>query len=243
MKNFLRYIIALSALFIIGCHGTPNDLVVENKPEPEKPTIENKLKLSVDKTTLEADGVDFVTFSLSLDGKELTTDEEELAKIYFIHEKSGNRLKRYATTFSAVKNGDYSFVATYKGKQSANSVQVKAVNREQYEPYNQKIMIYDITGAWCPNCPTMTAGLANIDPMWKSNAIVLAVHNNDPWELSYEGSDLATAMLSRFGGQGYPSCVYDLQYLNGKARTPKEIGDIIEKHIVVNKLYQVNILL
>lgn len=231
MKNFLRYIIALSALFTIGCHGTPNDLVVENKPEPEKPTIENRLKLSVDKTTLEADGVDFVTFSLTLDGKELTTDEDELAKIYFIHEKSGNRLERYATTFSAVKNGDYSFVATYKGQQSANSVQVKAVNREQYEPYNQKIMIYDLTGAWCPNCPTMTAGLANIDPMWKSNAIVLAVHNNDPWELSYEGSDLATAMLSRFGGQGYPSCVYDLQYLNGNARTPKEIGDIIEKHI------------
>ncbi|MBQ6870407.1 MAG: Omp28-related outer membrane protein [Alistipes sp.] len=231
MKNFLRYIIALSALFTIGCHGTPNDLVVENKPELEKPTIENKLKLSVDKTTLEADGVDFVTFSLTLDGKELTTDEDELAKIYFIHEKSGNRLERYATTFSAVKNGDYSFVATYKGQQSANSVQVKAVNREQYEPYNQKIMIYDLTSAWCPNCPTMTAGLANIDPMWKSNAIVLAVHNNDPWELSYEGSDLATAMLSRFGGQGYPSCVYDLQYLNGNARTPKEIGDIIEKHI------------
>ena len=231
MKNFLRYIIALSALFTIGCHGTPNDLVVENKPEPEKPEVDNKLKLSVDKTTLEADGVDFVTFSLTLDGKELTTDEDELAKIYFIHEKSGNRLERYATTFSAVKNGDYSFVATYKGQQSANSVQVKAVNREQYEPYNQKIMIYDLTGAWCPNCPTMTAGLANIDPMWKSNAIVLAVHNNDPWELSYEGSDLATAMLSRFGGQGYPSCVYDLQYLNGNARTPKEIGDIIEKHI------------
>ena len=232
MKNFLRYTIASLALFAIGCHGTPNDLVVENKPEPEKPTIENRLKLSVDKTTLEADGVDFVTFSLTLDGKELTTDENELAKIYFIHEKSGNRLERCSTTFSAVKNGDYSFVATYKGQQSANSVQVKAVNREQYEPYNQKIMIYDLTGAWCPACPSMTAGLANIDPMWQNNVIVLAVHNDDPWELSYEGSDLATAMFIRFGSQAaYPSCVYDLQYLNGNARTPSAIGSIIEKHL------------
>ena len=233
MKNFLQYIIALSALFTIGCHGTPNDLIIEEQqPTPEdKPTVDKGLIISVDKTTLEADGVDFVTFSLKLNGQELTADDDNLSKVYFIHEKSGNRLERYSTTFSAVKNGDYSFVATYKGQQSANSVQVKAINREKYEPYNQKVMVYDLTGAWCPACPTMTAGLENVDPMWKSNMIVLAVHNGDQWELSYEGSDLATTMLSRFGGEGYPTCIYDLQYQNGNARTPSAIGSIIEKHL------------
>ena len=233
MKNFLRYTIASLALFAIGCHGTPNDLIVEDnkQPEEQEPTVDKGLILSVDKQTIEADGDDYVTFSLTLDGEELTFDEDKLSKIYFIHEKSGVRLERYATTFTAVKNGDYSFIATYKGQQSANSVQVKAVNREKYEPYNQKVMIYDLTGAWCPACPTMTAGLENVDPMWKSNMIVLAVHNGDQWELTEGNTDLATAMLAKFGGQGYPTCIYDLQYQNGNARTPSEIGALIESHL------------
>ena len=235
MKNFLRYIFALSALFAIGCHGTPNDLIIDEagKPEPE-PEVKDNLVISVDKTTIEADGRDFVTFSLKLDGVELTTSEDEMAKIYFIHEKSGNRLDRYSTTFSAVKNGDYSFVATYRGQQSSNSVQIKAVNREKYEPYSQKILVYDLTGTWCPACPSMTAGLENVDEMWKSNMIVLAVHGGgvDPWLLKdNEGKDLTFIMLSMFGSSGYPNCIYDLQYMNGTARTPSAIGKIIESHL------------
>lgn len=221
------------ALFAIGCHGDVNDLVVENvTPSPDdNPTETNGLVLSVDKNTIEADGSDYVTFSLTLDGQELTANDATLANVYFKHEKSGTRLDRYATTFSAVKNGDYSFVATYKGQQSANSVQVKAVNRAKYEPYGQKIMVYDLTGAWCPNCPAMTAGLANVDDMWKSNMIVLAVHNGDQWAIPTSDGDLAQTMLGRFGGQGYPSCVYDLQYLNDNARSPVDIAKVIEQHI------------
>ena len=230
MKGLVQYITLIVAMLTVGCHGDVNDLVVDNQT-PDTPQVDNKLVLSVDKTTIEADGEDFVTFSLTFDGQELMNDEATLSKVYIVHEKSGNRLERYSTTFTAVKNGDYSFVATYKGQQSANSVQVKAVNREKYEAYGQKVMIYDLTGAWCSNCPTMTAGLENVDELWKRNMIVLAVHNNDPWDLLHEGNDLATTMLSRFGGQGYPSCVYDLQYLNGNARTPNEIGDLLEKHI------------
>ena len=105
------------ALFAIGCHGDVNDLVVENvTPSPDdNPTEGNNLVISVDKSTIEADGSDYVTFSLTLDGQELTANDATLANVYFKHEKSGTRLERYATTFSAVKNGDYSFVATYKG--------------------------------------------------------------------------------------------------------------------------------
>ena len=232
MKNIFKYILLVLASAFIGCHGTPNDLIIEEggKPEPE-PEVKENLVISVDKTTIDADGRDCVTFSLKLDGVELTTNDEELSKVYFIHEKSGSRLERYSTTFSAVKNGDYSFVATYRGQQSSNSVQVKAVNREKYEPYGQKILVYDLTGAWCPNCPTMTAGLANVDPMWKENMIVLAVHNGDQWELQEGERDLATTMLSAFGGEGYPTCIYDLQYMNGTARTPSAIGKIIESHL------------
>lgn len=233
MKSFVRYILLSVALILAGCHGVVNELDTDRLPSdnPDKPTVEKGLVIAVDKTTIEANGEDFVTFSLKLDGQELTSSDSTLANIYFKHEKSGTRLERYATTFSAVKNGDYSFVATYKGQQSKNSVQIKAVNREKYEPYGQKIMVYDLTGAWCPNCPSMTAGLENVDEMWKDNMIVLAVHNGDQWAIPAGNSDLAQMMLGQFGGVGYPSCIYDLQYLNGNARTPSEIGKILEEHL------------
>ena len=234
MKGLVKYLTLCLALLAIGCHGDVNDLVVDNQQKPtpdDTPDTQTDLVLSVDKQTIEADGEDFCTFSLKLDGQELMGDDNTLANVYIVHEKSGSRLERYATTFSAVKNGDYSFVATYKGQQSDNSVHVKAVNREKIEPYGQKVMVYDITGAWCSNCPTMTAGLANVDKMWHDNMVVLAVHNKDPWDLKYKGNDLATIMLSIFGGGGYPTCVYDLQYQNGTARSPKQIGTIIEDHL------------
>ncbi|MBR0335494.1 MAG: Omp28-related outer membrane protein [Alistipes sp.] len=234
MKGLVKYLTLCLALLAIGCHGDVNDLVVDNQQKPtpdDTPDTQTSLVISVDKQTIEADGEDFCTFSLKLDGQELMGDDNTLANVYIVHEKSGSRLERYATTFSAVKNGDYSFVATYKGQQSDNSVHVKAVNREKIEPYGQKVMVYDITGAWCSNCPTMTAGLANVDKMWHDNMVVLAVHNKDPWDLKYKDNDLATIMLSIFGGGGYPTCVYDLQYQNGTARSPKQIGTIIEDHL------------
>lgn len=234
MKGLVKYLTLCLALLAIGCHGDVNDLVVDNQQKPtpdDTPDTQTGLVISVDKQTIEADGEDFCTFSLKLDGQELMDDDNTLANVYIVHEKSGSRLERYATTFTAVKNGDYSFVATYKGQQSDNSVQVKAVNREKIEPYGQKVMVYDLTGAWCPNCPTMTAGLANVDKMWHDNMVVLAVHNGDQWELKYKGNDLATIMLSIFGGGGYPTCVYDLQYQNGTVRSPKQIGTIIEDHL------------
>lgn len=234
MKGLVKYLTICLALLAIGCHGDVNDLVVDNQQKPtpdQEPDTQTGLVLSVDKQTIEADGEDYCTFSLKLDGQELMDEDNTLANVYIVHEKSGSRLERYSTTFSAVKNGDYSFVATYKGQQSDNSVQVKAINRQNYEPYGQKIIVYDLTGAWCPNCPTMTAGLANVDKMWRENMVVFAVHNGDQWEQRYKGADLATTMLSIYGGSGYPSCVYDLKYQNSNARSPKEIGNIIEQHL------------
>ena len=135
MKGLVKYLTICLALLAIGCHGDVNDLVVDNQQKPtpdQEPDTQTGLVLSVDKQTIEADGEDYCTFSLKLDGQELMDEDNTLANVYIVHEKSGSRLERYATTFSAVKNGDYSFVATYKGQQSDNSVQVKAINRQNY---------------------------------------------------------------------------------------------------------------
>lgn len=236
MRNLL-YKIASSLLLLImaaGCHGDVNELDVTGGGSSDDPAKDNGLILSVDKNTIEANGEDFVTFSLTLDGEELTTDDSTLSSVYFKDEKSGQRLEKWATTFSAVKNGDYSFVATYKGRQSANSVRIKAINREKYEPYGQKIMVYDLTGTWCPACPSMVAALDNVDSEWKKNMIVLAVHTHgssyDPYALGTQGNDLGQLMLTQFGGSGYPTCIYDLAYLDD-TRTALGINSIVKGHL------------
>ena len=229
MNRFFKYIFALIALAAIACHGNTNELDTPTPPGEGDggETTESGLVLSIDKQTIEANGTDAVTFSLTLDGAELMGNDATLSNVRIKHEVGDVKLDRYTTKFTAVKNGDYSFVATYKGQQSKNSVHVKARNREKYEPYGQKIVVYKITGTWCGYCPMMTAALKNVNQMWKNNMIVVAMHNGDRWSLpSSSGGDLAGAMLSRFGGTGLPSCVYDLSFLDSQ-RTPTAIDGIL----------------
>lgn len=237
MKKIARLagLMLLAALHLVvatGCHGDVNELERPADGDNNQSATNKGLVLSVDKQTIDANGEDFVTFSLKLDGEELMDNDETLQSVYIKHEKSGQRLERWSTTFSAIKNGDYSFVATYKGKQSVNSVRVKAQNREKYEPYGQKILIYDLTGTWCGYCPAMAAALENVSDEWQSNMVVLGVHTKsggpDPYAIG--NPDLGSMLLSQFGGQGFPDCVYDLAYRNPE-RTASGIGIIIQEHL------------
>lgn len=233
MNRFFRYAFALIALAAIACHGNTNELDTPTPPSGGDggETTESGLVLSIDKQTIEADGTDAVTFSLTLDGAELMGNDATLSNVRIKHEVGDVKLDRYTTKFSAVKNGDYSFVATYKGQQSKNSVHVKARNREKYEPYGQKIVVYKITGTWCGYCPMMTAALKNVNQMWKNNMIVVAMHNGDRWSIpSSGGNDIAGSMLSRFGGTGLPSCVYDLSFLDSQ-RTPTAIDKLLYEQL------------
>lgn len=241
MKKISRIasLVLLAALHLVvatGCHGDVNEL---ERPvdgdNGNQPSTNKGLVLSVDKQSIEANGIDCVNFSLKLDGVELMNDDETLQSVYIKHEKSGQRLDKWSTSWTAVKNGDYSFVATYKGKQSTNAVQVKVRNREKYEPYGQKVLVYDLTGTWCHACPSMAAALENVSEEWQPNMIVLGVHTNgggynDPYAIGTQAQDLGSMLLDQFRGEGYPDCVYDLAYRNSE-RTASGIGTIIREHL------------
>lgn len=191
--------------------------------------------IAVDKTTIEANGTDKVTFSvLDKNGTDLT--ENELSSIYFKNVATGERLDRKTMTFSSVINGNYEFVATYRGEETTNSVTIKVQNRAKYEKYKQRVAIYQLTGTWCTYCPQMVTGLEGISDVWKEHSLVMAVHASsadspDPYALATNGSDLGNIMLGAFGGEGFPSCVYDLNELNGD-RTASTISKNIESYLV-----------
>ena len=92
--------------------------------------------LSVDKTEVEASGSDYVTFSLKdANGRDLLLDMNALQRVNIVSAE-GQRVNRMETKTSFVANGTYSFTATYKGRESENTVDVVAKNRRLYEVYH-----------------------------------------------------------------------------------------------------------
>ena len=138
MKRILLYISAM--VLAASCSGTVD-------PENQDPGIvpdefTEPFTLSADKTTVEANGKDVVTFSLKdAYDREMLDDKNTLQGINITSDE-GVRVARMEKTVSFIANGTYNFTAKYKGKTSENTVKVVAENRASYEKYHKNVAIY-----------------------------------------------------------------------------------------------------
>lgn len=208
--KFQRILLAaLAMMAFVGCEQgeEPND----NGDELQVYTI------SVDKDTIEANGLDVATFTVTdQDGNDLTTNTDIIGRIYFVDAESGEYLPRKTRTFSSISNGVYTFYATVRGTRSQNTVTVTVQNRAAYEMYQHKVCIYQCTGTWCGYCPLMTAALTKVrGGKYGDNTIVLACHASsqgsaDPYSVAVGKSDLGNTICYSYGGTGFPYAAYDL---------------------------------
>lgn len=185
--------------------------------------------LSVNKTSIESDGKDCAVFALTdANGKVLTDDASLMSKIYFINESTGKRLARKTKEFRSVEDGTYTFSATFKGDKCENTVTVSSVNRTKYEVFRKNVAIYRFTSTACVNCPSMTEGLNDVDDWTKSHIVELDLHGYDSEYIYSDGSKYVADHLvyNVFKTGGYPSCVYDLEVVDG-TRNETEIEGII----------------
>lgn len=226
MKKTLKYLtVALFVLSLAACRlGDPYFLTPEQPETPENPTPENPTPdptpdpntggytLSVDKTTIEANGVDMATFILKDEnGKNLVDDANELSYIYFKNVETNENLPRRSRSFSMPQNGVYTFKATYMGKESQNTVTITVQNREKYERYFQQVALIKCTGTWCGPCAVMANYLENVSKPWSDHMTIVAAHASgsyyDPFA-SYS-NELGQTLLNMYGGSGYPFLIYD----------------------------------
>lgn len=226
MKKTLKYLtVALFVLSLAACRlGDPYFLTPEQPETPENPTPENPTPdptpdpnkggytLSVDKTTIEADGVDMATFILKDEnGKNLVDDANELSYIYFKNVETNENLPRRSRSFSMPQNGVYTFKATYMGKESQNTVTITVQNRQKYERYFQQVALIKCTGTWCGPCAVMANYLENVSKPWSDHMTIVAAHASgssyDPFA-SYS-NELGQTLLNMYGGSGYPFLIYD----------------------------------
>ena len=144
-----------------SCSGTVDPENQEPVDMPDEFT--EPFTLSADKTTVEANGKDVVTFSLKdAYGREMLDDKNTLQGVN-ITSAEGVRVTRMEKTVSFIANGTYHFTAKYKGKASANTVEVVAANRAAYEKYHKNVAIYKATATWCGPCAVMTKALNGLN--------------------------------------------------------------------------------
>ena len=217
MKSLKYIAIALAALLAVACQGTGDPYFLEpeteEQPQPTPPDNGNEpVTLSVDKTTIEADGIDKATFVLTdASGKNLVADANELGYIYFKNTATGENMPRRTRDFSMPKNGVYTFSATYQGKPSSNTVTITVQNREKYERYHQTVALMKCTGTWCGPCAVMANYLENVGEPWSDHMAIIAAHASsgsyDPF--AAYSNELGQTLLSMYGGSGYPFLIYD----------------------------------
>ena len=100
---------AFATLALVAC-GSSNST---DDPEPEPSGA--SYTIVADKQTIEADGVDCVTFSvLDENGNDVTLDASTFKYVYFVDAKSDKRLEKGTKTFVAIRDGEYTFYATIR---------------------------------------------------------------------------------------------------------------------------------
>lgn len=114
--------------------------------------------LTFDKSVIQADGSDAVSFKVYYQGSDVTGQ----ATVFKV---DGSKYEQTGSVFSTDQVGNYSFQAAYKAGKS-DFVAINAISREipsaakDNEPSNtsfvRRTFFNQHTGADCPNCPFMT---------------------------------------------------------------------------------------
>ena len=239
----MKRIFYISALALMAsCSGTvdpENDQPIQDIPAE----FTAPYTLSVDKTEVESDGVDVVTFSLKdAYDREMLSDMKTLEKINIISDK-GTRVPRMTTTATFIADGEYSFYASYLGQKSENTVTVTAKNRAKYEVFHKNVALFKCTSVSCPACPGLGRTLHSLSDEAKAHSVVLSIHGNysgrDPFALYVGDTDLATYMMGRFGGTGWPTLIYELDEAvtgagSGSQNSSSAIAQRVMQHRIDN---------
>ncbi len=203
-KNLMFYVCSLAfAGSLASCSGSSDEVDIPTE-------VTGPITLTADKSVIEANGEDMVTFIVKdANGIDLTANEEYKKEIYFQDVTTDTYLERKTNTFKAVVNGTHSFKAYYKDWVS-EPLEIKVQNRKNYEVFYRKIAVFKMTGTWCVNCPRMTAGLHAVEEEMPGRMVRMGFHASssaaaDPFHLNETGK-----IMSAFGASGFPTCIYDL---------------------------------
>lgn len=161
--------LVLCVALVWGCRGNEGGGVV---------VPEGELQLFADKTTMVANGVERVTFTLMFGSQDVSA-EEEVQLAWWLNGVE-NRGRWGEVSFSTVEAGTYDFKAIYGSNTSTNTVRIvvepePATGAER--EYKQFFAGFQFTSVYCSGCPSLTQAIKAVQS--RGLALVpMAFHRN-----------------------------------------------------------------
>lgn len=188
MKTLIKiFIYSILSLAVTACSGVEDEI---------------GLLLSADKTAVQADGTDAVTFSVRYGDTDVTSDSE------IICSEDGRLVENGKFTTETV--GKYSFRAVYLDVES----EPVAVSAEKpvvtVSKYRRNICVMEFTGQWCGFCPK---GMRTLNyylqkPRFKDCTYVIALHDDSSGDDDF-ALPVQREIYSYYGLTVYPSALID----------------------------------
>lgn len=203
-----RILLGLSALAFLGVScSSGND---EPGPGPIVPT--EGIQLVPSTNFIQADGTDASTFTVLLDGRDITSE----ASVYL---KSAPQTPLASPSFTATETGDYVFYAS-QGTNISPDVTIRALAEipalptdaqpDKYDGFKRRVLAVDHTGTGCGYCPYVIGAIREIEKTdYADKVVFVAGHSYNSSDPMYtvEAQYIAQAM----GLKGYPTVTYDLR--------------------------------
>lgn len=226
-----------------------------NSGNQSDPSGGGKLTFEVNKSYIKADGTDQATFRLLLrDNNGYTHDVTPEAEIFC----AGNPEPLAGAVFTSTTEGDFSFHAIYK-RRNSNTVKVSAVNGIKDLPadpdpasfaFAHRMLLVQHTGTECPNCPRMMNLLKALaeDEAYASKYHHVASHSYNSSDDAYSGAAVTLSREVNLDGY-YPWLTFDLttdyehdidavkSYIDKHHQAEAEAGIAIAASLVGNRIY------
>ena len=198
MKSFSRIIgmSVLSMLLVWGQLSCRKDDGV---------AVSEYLKLVPDKTLIEPNGFDAVTFTVEYDGIDVTDESS-------VYREDGTPAE---LTFSADAEGSYGFYAEYNGERSPVVTILVTSSMpaipEDSEPsstdFARKVLLLQFTGTGCGYCPYMISAIRRLEQSPQKETFVrVSCHSYNSDDKAFYSGPLAVSQEV----DGYPWVTYDL---------------------------------
>ena len=196
MRSILKFtsLLLASAVMFLSCEKTGDDT-----------SLDAGFQIASDKNVIQSNGTDFVTFTATLDGKDVTAET-----VFYFKETmtplDGNKL-------TADKDGVYNVIGSYGTFYTKDPISVTAINIAVPEAaadpdasktsFVHRAFLNQYTGTGCGYCPGMIRALraAFEDEETENMAVHAAIH-------SYGTGD--PAYISGPRAQGYPYMEIDM---------------------------------
>ena len=206
-STILPIVMILCLAMLSSCSGSSDE--TENGG-----TDDGILRITADKTAIQADGVEKVTFTVKLGTKDVS--EESTMNLILVKESGEENLDYGVRAFSTSVPGTYVFKARYyegKAMVSENEVTVQVAPVSGGTSYYHKLLGMQFTSVGCQACPALSTTLKAIQEEQPGRLAVASFHMDfggmtDPMSTAAT-NNYRTNILGNFSG--LPRFFYNLR--------------------------------